>query len=286
MLDLIRTSGDTADRYALINRAVGLLDRTMLMLRTRASHKPMQLRVADDVAFLEDARASIMQVAGDIETLPTDADDLFDTTGRQDGFILVARTLYQQAVDSQKGTKFNSAFEYCRKRIETIVAANAVPKAAFLEVILDIYYHWRIVRGAVTVTSTIDWTLVKDHCDVILRSTATPDPFHEYLYALSLAHMGQWAPASAMFATLRRKSLSRDIKWALRDFLLSEDGIPRRVQGEVKHAGDQNYLYVPDLHMDFVLSRAESWPKEGETAHAYISFSFAGPTATKSPSFT
>ena len=286
MLDLIRTSGDTADRYALINRTVGLLDRTMLMLRTRASHKPMQLRVADDVAFLEEARASIMQVAGDIETLPSEADDLFDTTGRQDGFILVARTLYQQAVDSQKGTGFNSAFEYCRKRIETIAAANAVPKAAFLEVILDIYYHWRIVRRAMIVTSTIDWTLVKKHCDVILRSTATPDPFHEYLYAVSLAHLGQWAPASAMFATLRRNSLPRDIKWALRDFLLSEDGTPRRVQGEIKHAGDQNYLYVSDLHMDFMLSRAESWPKKGETAHAYISFSFAGPTATKSPSFT
>ena len=251
MLDLIRSSGDTADRYALINRTVGLLDRTMLMLRTRASHKPMQLRVADDVAFLERARASIMQVAGDVATLPSEADHLFDTSGRQDGFILVARTLYQQAVDSQKGTEFNSAFEYCQKRIEMIAAANAVPKAAFLEVILDIYYHWRIVRRAMIVTSTIDWALVKNYCDVILRSTATPDPFHEYVFALSLAHLGEWAPASAMFATLRRNSLSRDIKWALRDFLLSEDGTPRRVQGEIKCAGDQGYLYVSDLTYRF-----------------------------------
>ena len=285
MLDLIRTSGDTADRYALINRAVGLLDRTMLMLKTRASHRPMQLRVADDVAFLERARASIMQVAGDIEALPSDADQLFDTSGCQDGFILVARALYQQAVDSQKGTGFNSAFDYCQQRIEMIAAAKTVPKAAFLEVILDIYYHWRVVRRAMIVTSTIDWTLVRSYCDVILRSTATPDPFHEYLFALSLAHLGEWAPAAAMFATLRRNSLSREIKWALRDFLLSEDGTPRRVQGEIKHAGDQSYLYVSDLHMDFMLSRAESWPREGETAYAYISFSFAGPTATKSPSF-
>ena len=286
MLDLIRSSGDTADRYALINRTVGLLDRTMLMLRTRASHKPMQLNVADDIALLERARASIMQVAGDVATLPSEADHLFDTSGRQDGFILVARTLYQQAVDSQKGTKFNSAFEYCQKRIEMIAAANAVPKAAFLEVILHIYYHWRIVRRAMIVTSTIDWALVKNYCDVILRSTATPDPFHEYVFALSLAHLDEWATATAMFTTLRRHSLSRDIKWALRDFLLSKNGTPRRVQGEIKRAGDQSYLYVSDLHIDFVLHRAEIWPKEGETAHAYISFSFAGPTATKSASFT
>ncbi len=287
MLDLINASGDTTDRYALINRTVGLLDRTMLMVRTRATHGTMQIRMADDIKFLEAAREAIMRTAGEPEEVAAEADRLFETSGRQDGFILVARTLYQEAVDSQKGTEFNAAFEYCQNRIVKIRAASAVPKAALLEVALDIYYHWRVVRRVVTASGfPIDWALLREYCDVILRSTATPDPFHEYLFGVCLAHLGDWPQGSAMFANLRRSSLPRSILWAPRDFLLSDNGTPRRVQGEIKRAGERSYLYVPDLHFDFVLSRAESWPKEGETGHAYIRFAFGGPSATKSVSFT
>lgn len=287
MLELINASGDTADRYALINRTVGLLDRTMLLLRTRATHGPMQIRVADDIKFLEAARVAVMRTAGEPEMLAPEADRLFATSGRQDGFILVARTLYQEAVDREKGTDFNNAFAYCQERIDRIKSAGAVPRAALLEVTLDIYYHWRVVRRVVTASGVpIDWALVRDYCDVLLRSTGTPDPFHEYLFGVSLAHLGQWPQASAMFANLRRSALPRSILWASRDLLLSDNGTPRRVQGEIKHAGDRSYLYVPDLHFDFLLSRAESWPKEGETAHAYIKFAFGGPSATKSTSFT
>ena len=243
--------------------------------------------MADDIKFLETAREAVMRTAGEPEAVAADADRLFDTSGRQDGFILVARTLYQEAVNSEKGTEFNAAFSYCQDRIARIRAAGTVPRAALLEVAVDIYYHWRVVRRVVTASGfPIEWPLLREYCDVILRSTATPDPFHEYLFGVCLAHVGEWPQASAMFANLRRSALPRSILWAPRDFLLSDNGTPRRVQGEIKHAGDRTYLYVPDLHFDFLLSRAESWPKEGETGYAYVRFAFGGPSATKSVAFT
>jgi len=89
-----------------------------------------------------------------------------------------------------------------------------------------------------------------------------------------------------MFANLRRSPLPRSILWAPRDYLLSDDGTARRVQGEIKYAAERGYLFVPDLHFDFLLARGEDWPKQGETAHAYIRFAFGGPTATKSAALT
>lgn len=283
MHGLIKASGDTPDRYALINRALSLLDRTMLLLRTRTARNTMDLQIAENIKILEASRAEILQTAGEFDSLEADADKLFETAGRQDGFILVGRALYQLAVDSEKGTDFNSAFTYCQDRITKIKTTGSVPKAALLEVALDIYYHWRIVRRAVTSgTSKTDWSLVREYCDVILRSSATPDPFHEYLFGVTLAHLNDWPQASALFANLRRGNLPRNILWAPRDFLLSENGTPKRVQGEVKYAAERGYLYVEDLHFDFLLSRGETWPKEGETAHAFIRFAFGGPNATGS----
>lgn len=283
MHGLIKASTDTPDRYALINRTLSLLDRTMLLLRARTSRNTTDLQVADNIKMLEAARAEILQSAGDFESFAADADDVFEATGRQDGFVLVARALYQKAVDSEKGTDFNSAFAYCQDRMARIKGKNSVPRAALLEVAIDIYYHWRIVRRAVTSTNfQTDWLLVREYCDIILRSSATPDPFHEYLFGLTMAHLGDWPQASALFANLRRSTLPRSILWSPRDFLLSENGTPRRVQGEVKYAAEKGYLYVEDLHFDFILNRTETWPKEGETAHAFIRFAFAGPSATGS----
>lgn len=283
MHGLIKASADTPDRYALINRALSLLDRTMLLLRTRASRSTTDLQVAENIKMLEASRSEILQSAGEFDSLSVDAESLFEATGRQDGFILVARALYQQAVDSEKGTDFNSAFTYCQDRVVKIKTARSVPKSALLEVALDIYYHWRIVRRTITSSNfPTDWSLVREYCDVILRSSPTPDPFHEYLFGLTLAHLGDWSQASALFANLRRSALPRSILWAPRDFLLSENGTPRRVQGEVKYAAERGYLYVADLHFDFIVNRTETWPKEGETAHAFIRFAFGGPSATNS----
>jgi hypothetical protein len=56
----------------------------------------------------------------------------------------------------------------------------------------------------------------------------------------------------------------------------------RKVQGEVRRNAERGFLYVPELHHDFPLDRLDSWPREGEIAHAYIRFAFGGPSATTS----
>jgi hypothetical protein len=52
------------------------------------------------------------------------------------------------------------------------------------------------------------------------------------------------------------------------------------VQGEIKAGNDKLYVFVPDLHQEFIARREERWPRAGEIVHTYIRFTFGGPTAT------
>ena len=80
-----------------------------------------------------------------------------------------------------------------------------------MEVALDIYYEWRIARGAkISGDTSVDWQKVKELAESIVRGgQAASQAFHEYVYALALGHMGEWGLAEAMFAGLRRSGLPR-----------------------------------------------------------------------------
>ncbi len=47
----------------------------------------------------------------------------------------------------------------------------------------------------------------------------------------------------------------------------------------MKQGARDLFFYSEDLHLDFPIDRRHEWPRSDEITHAYIKFSFAGPTA-------
>ena len=274
---------DDPDRNALLARALRSLDRALTLLRAAQSAPLTRVSVADDIAMLSKERDKLIGLAKPLAELQAEAQQLWDRHGRQDGFVLAARILYGQAIEADKGTTFFTAHSYCENVFETVRSKGVPHSRDLAEVALDIYYQWRIARRVPTSAGeSIDWVRVKELATQIIRGTPTAsDPLHEYLYGLALSHLGDWGQADAVFLALRRSGLPKPVLWARRDRFLGADGRPLLVQGTVRETGDQRYVYVESLKMDFRTDRGNLWPRSGEVAHVYIEFAFGGPTAVK-----
>jgi hypothetical protein len=278
-----RSRPDDPDRVALLTRALRSLDRSLSLLRVTGSVPLMKLGVADDITMLESARDNLLSRVLSAEEMQSEAEALWTATGRQDGFVLVARMLFAQAQASEKGTTYHAAFDFCERIFRKLSDAGVPPLRGFVEAAVDIYYQWRVARRVKTgAGEKVEWNRLKGLSSEVLRGTPSGgDPFHEYVHAISLAHLGDWAQADALFAALRRSGLPGPVLWTRRDCYLAEDGRPLRVQGVVREIGDRRYLYVEGLKTDLRVERNDLWPKAGEIAHAYVEFSFGGPTAVR-----
>jgi hypothetical protein len=160
---------------------------------------------------------------------------------------------------------------------------GADPSAGLAEVAAYVYYSWRILRRIQTknLANPIDWELIRQLSAVALRSRrGGQDAFNQYLHSLSLAHLGRWTDADAIFGALRQARMPGDVLWLPRDMLLDQNGTPRRVQGVIRvGGGDRRFLHTEELATDFRADRNEEWPRPGEMAFAHIRFAFGGSTA-------
>ena len=107
------------------------------------------------------------------------------------------------------------------------------------------------------------------------------DPLFKHIYALSLAHLGNWSDSNALYGQLRSGDIPPHILWTARDFFLNEAGGVRTIQGMMRLGANREFIYVEELETDFHVDRKVKWPRTGEIAHASIQFSFAGPTAVE-----
>jgi hypothetical protein len=208
---------------------------------------------------------------------------LWEQFGRQDGFVMVARRLYGVAQSTGRGGDYNSAFAYLAERIERVSAKREIPSGRLQEVAVHVYYSWKVHRGvdAAPLADALSWDWFLRTIEAVIRSSDVgPSAFYTYMRALAQCHLDNWAAGLASFGELRREG-GGDV-WTPRDFLLSNDGRPRQVQGEVKLGSERRlYLYVPDLRRDFHARKGDLWPRPGEIAHAYVTFAFAGPGAVR-----
>lgn len=265
-----------ADIYHLIGRALADVDRSLLLIRNMFSGRHQG---AQATAMLEGVREKVLLRAGSIEDLKKDAERVWDKHGRQDGFTLAGRKLYQVAVNQNKGSAFLAALTYCDEATARVRLAGAEPITSLLETSVHIIYKWRIASARESFNDPIEWPRIRDYTGVILRSPESKDdPFYKYLHALSMCHLGRWTDAALLFQQLRQSGLPHEIIHAPRDLLLNTTGGIRRVQGEIRKGGAQSFLYVEALQHDFHLG-GRDWPKDGAPAYAYIQFSFAGPLA-------
>src|SRR4051794_35476914 len=87
----------------------------------------------------------------------------------------------------------------------TITEAGVVPLPALYAVAVQIYYHWVVRRQQVSGTTAISWNLLRGFAEKLLASPQhAEDALFRYIYALSLAHLGLWVEANALFAQLRQ----------------------------------------------------------------------------------
>jgi hypothetical protein len=267
-----------ADMYALINQAVADIDRTLLLL---ANPLEDRLYVEEAIHMLTDMRRKVLDNIGTLEELREDAMKRWNGHQRQDGFAVVARKLYERARETNKGTDFKEAWQYCEDSIALVRAAGNDPIVGLTDAILHIYYHWRVQRTVMHGSGAVlDWEAVRSWAVAVLRSGEPSAPFYVYLEALALAHLGRWADSNALFSHLRAADgVPNDLLWTFRDFLLNDGGGRKKVQGTIRKGASRLFLHVESIGSDFRVDRNAYWPEVGEIAHAYIMFSFAGPTA-------
>jgi hypothetical protein len=268
-----------ADTMALVNSALARIDRTVLVL---LNHPVTSLHVARDLEYLNDARDKIVVNLSEPSDLATSAQVLWEKSGRQDGFVVAIRGLYSLARDSSKGTDFNTAYEYSSTVISQVRGAKATITPALAEVILQLYYHWRVLRVTRKESpgGPVDWSVVRELCQIVLRDLSlNRETMYRYLFALAHYHLGDIPSASALFEEIRRQPLPSRVLFAPRDYLLSAEGTRTALQGKIRSVSGAKFMYVDELKTDFHAARNESWGRDGELEHFVVRFSFAGPIA-------
>jgi hypothetical protein len=266
------------DNVSLINRALADIDRTLLMLRSEFAPGSRDRASRE---LLEAARSDVLNRCADIETMESDADRLWKEHGLQDGFALVARRLYGQALTINKGDAFKRAFQVCEKAQSLISAAGQTMQSPLAEAMVHIYYKWRVGRSIFSgSTEPINWSLIEKLCYIVTQSAHSKrDPFYSYLMALSKAHLGDWSGAGMIFNDLRSRGLPPHVLWEDRNVLLGENGKMHRVQGVLSTGAGRRFLKIAELGTDVPVDRNEQWHADGAIQHAYIRFRFAGPVA-------
>jgi hypothetical protein len=273
LADTVQKSG-SPDYFTMINQAVADVDHTLILLR---SHAAQSSQPVADIRMLEQVRYEVMVKTSALEELKEEAERVWIEFRSQEGFVLAARKLFAAA--QEKNKKFDVPYNYCALAMEKIRAAGANPSIPLSAVTAQIFYHWRVRRQTVSGTGTIDWDVLRDLSrPIVASSPLQQDPLYKHLYALSLAHLGNWAEANALYTQLRQVGIPPHVLWVPRDFLLNEKGGVRTVQGVIREGNNRDYFYSEDLGTDFYLDRKGRWPRTGEIAHGAIQFSFGGPS--------
>jgi len=275
-----QTETPEVDQYELINRALTDIDRTLIVVRAGGR---VGLRASVDM--LEDRRATLLARVGDIDS---GAERVWENHQSQMGFVVAARRRLAAALVKRPnaGAEFKTAFDYwSSSRDRVLTRTSLAPELA--EVGLVLYYLWQIEprnrEWRRTVHAPINWKLMKDCAEITLHGFRfQKDPFYRYLLGLSLAHCGEWASARVVFQENRKLGLPNDTLHVPRCYFLHAEGNPAHLQGRLNAGATSDYFNATDIQQDFEVARGERWPRNSGIQYAYVTFSFAGPRATRS----
>ncbi len=266
---------ESPDYFALINRAISDVDHTLLILQSPAMASG---HLVGDIRMLESIRDEVLVKFTNVEDLKVQAETLWNDFQSQEGFVLASRKLF--AIAQAKNKRFETAYSYCQSAIIKVEEKRVAVSPALHAAAAEIYYRWRVQRQLISGTIKIDWAWLRGHLEKVLASSQyAEDPLFRYIYAITLAHLGIWPAANALFAQLRQAGVPNHVLWAPRDFLLNDTGGIRWLQGVIRSIANKTTLYVEDLQTDFHVGRGGRWPKQGEIALAAVQFFFGGATA-------
>lgn len=261
------------DRISLANEALAEVDRALLLVGPGD-----ETRATRDREMLAHVRSEVLSESDPSASLEDEAFKAWEANRTQDLFVLVCRRMLERAQHTKAGSDFNRSFEYW-KRVNTFLSDKGAKRSPSLsEVCLHIYYDW-LIHSRRNDREKIDWAFALELCeDTRTAAKSKQDPFYLYMHGLCLAQFGRWPDANTVFANVRRSSLPRGVRTAVRDYLLSDTGGMRVLQGPVRSTGGQSTVTSAELKTDFVLDRRTP-VSTGSYIHFVVGFSFMGPSA-------
>jgi hypothetical protein len=269
---------DFGDACEVANRSLADIDRTLELIRSPVATGHSASTTVD---FLESARQEVIAALANGRDLARLAEEIWKNFRSQSGFIVSARNLLQAARLDGRDKSFRRADDYCLTTRGILDSAHEKVSPEFAEVQLQICYEAYVVRRLLSAGhNQIDWIRMEQLANEAATGQAPArTPMTRFILAIARAHQGDWPSANAHFAALRKLHISSDMLWRPRALLLSEQGGPRSVQGKVREVSGERFLWIEELQLEVKCSRRGRWPKDGEVAHAYVEFAFAGPTA-------
>ena len=260
---------------------LGDIDKALNVLQSPIDHAARDI---EKIHALEQVRDEVLGAAGDSIQVTLKADEIFERYKSQLGFAIQARKLLAVAEKNGRGTYYNKAYDYVLTSRQTVEKAGIGVDLSLLEIQVQIYYRWKITRCMISATvGHVDWRLVKELSEEAIRHSHSKDNIlFRFLHALSLAHLKDWSNSQLEFTQIRQSGIGKNILWRPRALLVNSEGGPRSVQGIIRDGAGKTMLYSEELQADVLCDKKGSWPREGETTHAWIEFSFGGSRAVDS----
>ncbi|CAI8855366.1 MULTISPECIES: hypothetical protein [Burkholderia] len=274
LFQLSQQSGkSTPDGIALasIGDALQEIERAFQLIGT---HGRNHFRDEKSIAMLTDLQSKIIRSIPDLDSLKALAQRMFDETGSQLGFEVVARRLLVEASEGNKGHAYNGVNEYISECVAQIEDRGTRLSTELVVIRIDLIVRWRIQRFL-----SVQWENFTHDLKSILENVRyRDDAIKRFYYAVGLFHLKHVTEANAVFAGLRRLQLSASPR-EIRCYYLGDQGDARRVQGTVQRKHNYSYVLVTDLQLSVPMRSPTAGGGTGSVVHAYIAFSLNGPTA-------
>lgn len=233
-----------------------------------------------DAILLAEVEQQLLDQLDRVEDLRGSADQVWESGRSQLGFVTIARSMFKKARNTNAGDEFSKVIGYITACIGRIEQEHVPVDPRLRELLAQTYYYWQVRRMASGERPlNVDWRYINFNAIHATQSGVhLLPPLNAYLMAYSFAQLDRWDEARRLFSELRSIYLPANILFKPRDYLYSASGRPRVVQGTMSFEV-QPLLSCADPEFEFLCEKKDTWPREGEIAHAHVMFSYAGPRA-------
>lgn len=274
LFELSQQNGRTApDEIAMasISDALQEIERAFQLI---GAHGRNYFRHEKSIAMLSDLQSKIVRSILDLPSMKALAQKMFDDSGNQVGFEVVARRLLVEASEGDKGHAYNEVNDYISECAEQVEARRARLSVELVVVRVDLIIRWRIQRFL-----SVQWDEFTNDVRITLENLRyRDDAIKRFYYAIGLFHLKHVTEANAIFASLRRLQLSASPR-EIRCYYLGDQGDAQRMQGVIERKHNYSYMFVTELQLSVPMRSPTAGGGSGSVVHAYIAFALNGPTA-------
>lgn len=276
LFQLARVEGDDGrDEISLRSLAEALrtIERTLQLIGSAGNRTTF---FVDRIRALHELQRNIISSITDVDTAIKFADECFENSQSQAGFEVVVRLLLADAEESGRGGDYKRAYEYIDRCIARVSESGRSPTPELYASRADVFIRWRLQQPK----GPIDWRALRDDLERVVRDPKYQnDIVRMYYFALALFHCEEYTTANAIFVSLRRQNPNYRIRTGMRNWLAGKEGLPVRLQGEVRKAHGKTYIYSPQLGTEMEAFGREVYQSEGAIVQFYVEFSMSGPYA-------